>query len=106
MNDEVTIIVPELTPGVGGVADYTLRLVEEWGDRVAPRFILPNDIKNGLRAKLPANGGKVLLQYSAYGFDRVGYPRKLLRDLIEWKRIERRFARRSCFTKSGLSGLC
>jgi hypothetical protein len=86
MSDEVTIIVPELTPGAGGVADYTLRLVEEWGDRVAPRFILPNDIKTGLRARLPATGGKVLLQYSAYGFDRLGYPRRLLRDLVDWKK--------------------
>ncbi|MGZ5537353.1 MAG: hypothetical protein ACXWG0_02375 [Chthoniobacterales bacterium] len=86
MSDEVVIIAPELTPGAGGVADYTLRLVEELGDRIAPRFVLPNDIKQGLRANLPPAHGKVLLQYSAYAFDHVGYPRRLLRDLTGWKK--------------------
>jgi hypothetical protein len=86
MNDEVVIITPELAPGAGGVADYTLRLVEEWGDRVAPRFVLPNDIERNLRDKLPSSGGKILLQYSAYGFNRLGYPRRLLRTLTDWKK--------------------
>ncbi len=80
MNDQVVIISPELTAGSGGVADYTLRLVEEWGDRFRPRFLLPGEIE------LPPAKAKILLQYSAYGFDRRGYPRKLLRDLIEWKK--------------------
>src|SRR5450755_2366074 len=84
--NEITIIAPELAAGAGGVADYTLRLVEEWSGRVKPRFILPNDTKTNLRGKLPASGGKILLQYSAYGFDRIGYPRSLLRTLTEWKK--------------------
>ena len=29
--------------------------------------------------------GRVLVQYSAYGFDHHGYPRKLIRALIDWK---------------------
>ena len=33
----------------------------------------------------PPGGGKILLQYSAYGFDRLGYPRDLIRALLEWK---------------------
>jgi hypothetical protein len=39
-----------------------------------------------LRAELPAAGGKVLVQYSGYGFGHFGYPRWLLRALIEWKK--------------------
>jgi hypothetical protein len=84
--NEITIIAPELTAGAGGVADYTLRLVEEWNGSVKPRFILPNDTKSNLREKLPTSGGKILLQYSAYGFDRIGYPRRLLRTLTEWRK--------------------
>ena len=30
--------------------------------------------------------GKVLVQYSAYGFDRYGYPRWLIEALLEWKK--------------------
>ncbi|MEJ7703272.1 MAG: hypothetical protein WKF47_06280 [Geodermatophilaceae bacterium] len=41
---------------------------------------------DSLLAALPASGGKVLLQYSAYGFDRIGYPRWLLRALVKWKK--------------------
>lgn len=85
MKDEIVIIAPELKAGSGGVADYTLRLVEEWGERVQVRFLLPADVER-LLEKLPDNGGKVLLQYSAYGFDRLGYPRKLLHTLRDWKR--------------------
>jgi hypothetical protein len=38
---------------------------------------------------LPTAGGKVLLQYSAYGFDRLGYPRQLIRALLDWKNNRR-----------------
>ena len=31
-------------------------------------------------------GGKVLLQYSAYGFDRLGYPRWLIKGVLDWKK--------------------
>ncbi len=86
MSDQVFIITPELTAGAGGVADYTLRLMEEWGDRITPHLILPNETKNELRNQLPSSGGKVLLQYSAYGFDPRGYPRRLLHELINWRR--------------------
>jgi hypothetical protein len=38
-----------------------------------------------LRDRLPAHA-KVLVQYSAYGFDRHGYPRKLIKALLQWKK--------------------
>ena len=96
MSDEVIIITPEIAPGSGGLADYTLRLVEQWRDAVRVRFLVPQ--KEGrdaeviernataLLSKLPTSGGKILLQYSAYGFDHFGYPRWLLRALKDWKR--------------------
>ena len=100
MREEVVIICPELSAGRGGVADYTLRVVEQWEGILPVRFIVPRSIKRepppsateverstrALRRKLPASGGRVLLQYSAYGFDRFGYPRWLLRGLRDWKR--------------------
>ena len=80
------------------VADYTRRVVEEWRGRWPVRFLIPGGAAAGgdrfetiarsgraLREKLPESGGRVLLQYSAYGFDRVGYPRWLLRELVNWK---------------------
>ena len=92
MSAEVVVICPEFSPGSGGVGDYTLRVVEQWRD-VHARFLVAAGAATDptLRveefdpAKLPP-GGKVLLQYSAYGFHHYGYPRKLLRELIRWKR--------------------
>ncbi|CAN5151701.1 hypothetical protein BH20VER2_BH20VER2_02170 [soil metagenome] len=75
---EVVIVTPELTPGGGGVGDYTLRVLEQWEGLVAPVF--PES-----PAELPAQDGRLLVQYSAYGFDRFGYPRGLLRALRDWK---------------------
>lgn len=85
MNDEIIVITPETAPGSGGVADYTLRVVEQWAGRFQTRLLVP---KNGkaLREQLPTRGGKVLLQYSAYGYHHYGYPRWLLRALAAWKR--------------------
>lgn len=104
MKDEVVIICPEIAPGSGGLADYTLRVVEQWNGKFPLRFIVPAaeekspavlpsefnvDVtersRAALREKLPARGGKVLLQYSAYGFDHFGYPRWLLQTLADWK---------------------
>jgi len=87
--DEIIVISPELNPGRGGLSDYTLRLAEEWAGRADVRFIIPESLGHraaALREKLPASGGKVLLQYSAYGFDRLGYPRWLLRALTDWRK--------------------
>ena len=84
MKDQVTIITPELQPGGGGLADYALRVVEEWRDRAEVHFLLPNETR--WRERLPRDRGKILLHYSAYGFDRVGYPRDLLRALLDWQR--------------------
>ena len=102
MSDEVLVITPEIAAGTGGLADYTLRFVEQWRGAVRVRFLIPqpengaapsgDDIDvternaSALTAKLPTSGGKVLLQYSAYGFDHFGYPRWLLRALKDWKR--------------------
>jgi hypothetical protein len=100
--DEIVIISPELIPGAGGVGDYTLRLIESWNYRGQLKLLVP---KSGLDQtastsqrmeklgpdaaaickQLPATGGKIVVQYSAYGFDRLGYPRQLIRALLDWK---------------------
>lgn len=101
MTAELVIISPELSPGVGGLADYTLRVVDEWPASWKISFILPEPAALSERCersvelvhrnaaallkKLPMRGGKVLVQYSAYGFDQFGYPRWLLNALAEWK---------------------
>lgn len=101
MTDEVVIISPELEPGAGGLADYTLRVAEHWPSAAAMRFVVPETEnrrtssalnvafvarrRDALLAELPTSGGAVLLQYSAYGFDHFGYPRWLLGALADWK---------------------
>ncbi|MDQ6861079.1 MAG: hypothetical protein M3032_07985, partial [Verrucomicrobiota bacterium] len=72
MSAKVVIVSPELAPGSGGLADYTLRLVEEWRDRLPVHVVVPG------RDPLPTGTARVLLQYSGYGFSRFGYPRALL----------------------------
>jgi hypothetical protein len=85
MTDELLVITPELTPGAGGVGDYTLRLLENLPDREKIRLLVPpGDLK-----EFPADVHKVLVQYSAYGFDPLGYPRQLIRALIDWKNRSR-----------------
>ncbi|MFN2508780.1 MAG: hypothetical protein ABR589_08410 [Chthoniobacterales bacterium] len=102
MKDEIVIISPELNPGGGGLADYTLRVLEHWADQKDLRFVIPESAvipqgtekridrianrEDALRDRLPAAGGKVFLQYSAYGYSHVGYPRWLLRALTGWKK--------------------
>ena len=103
MSDEVVVITPELAPGTGGLADYTLRLLENWphpadikilvspGNSIDPAAcpyrtaILASD-PSAILAQLPAIGGRVLIQYSAYGFDHFGYPRDFIWTLIDWKK--------------------
>jgi hypothetical protein len=102
MTDETVIITPEMVGG--GIGDYTRRLIEHLPRIPNLRLMLPSraalpdrppegyrieQFDNGaqaLRRGLPDRGGRVLLQYSAYGFDRFGYPRSLIRDLVEWKK--------------------
>jgi hypothetical protein len=99
---ETVIICPELA--AGGVGDYTRRLLENLPRIAGLRLITPkignrparlfqeypveetDDTARDLRARLPARGGRVLLQYSAYGFDRFGYPRWLIKALRDWKK--------------------
>src|SRR6266446_6051988 len=81
MNDEVVIVTPELPPAVGGVADYTQRLIEAWPDKENLQVLVPENPME----ELSPRGGRVLVQYSAYGFDHHGYPRKLIRALVDWK---------------------
>jgi hypothetical protein len=100
--DEIVIISPELIPGAGGVGDYTLRLIESWDYHGNLKLLVPKsglgqeaslpqrteklDIDAAAICKqLPSGDGKILVQYSAYGFDQLGYPRKLVRALVEWK---------------------
>ena len=99
MSDDLIIISPEIEAGSGGLADYTLRVVEQWRGIANIRFIIPDGAGStprpdvtliersaeALLAKLPLEGGKVLLQYSGYGFDHFGYPRWLLRALPTWR---------------------
>ena len=89
MPPEVIIVCPEL--GGGGVGDYTLRIAGQW-QSVRPRFVVATppgerveyEVEQ-LRGPLP-RGDRLLLQYSAYGFNHYGYPRTLLRALVDWKR--------------------
>jgi hypothetical protein len=98
---ETIIICPELAAGVG---DYTRRLLESLPRIADLRLIIPktgnrparlfegypveemDGTARDLRARLPARGGKVLVQYSAYGFDHFGYPRWLIKALLDWKK--------------------
>jgi hypothetical protein len=99
MMDEVVIIAPELSPAAGGVGDYTLRLLNNWPNAAGTRILvaqpgpglLPYRIAQlggdqaAIEAQLPKGNGRVLVQYSAYGFDRHGFPGKLIRALVNWK---------------------
>jgi len=81
MTSDIVVIAPDSKPGTGGVTDYTLRLLEQLPCRDDISLIGPSDFD-----QLPRSAGKVLVEYSAYGFDRLGYPRDLIRALIDWKR--------------------
>jgi hypothetical protein len=101
VTDETVIISPELS---GGVGDYTRRLLEHLPRIAGLRLIVPkignrpessfeqyqveetDGTARDLRDRLPISGGKVFVQYSAYGFDRLGYPRWLINGLLDWKK--------------------
>ena len=101
MTGETIIICPELAAGVG---DYTRRLLESLPRITGLRLLIPktgnrparffaeypveemDGTARDLRARLPARDGKVLVQYSAYGFDHFGYPRWLINGLLDWKK--------------------
>ena len=101
MTDETVIISPELS---GGVGDYTRRLLEHLPRIAGLRLIVPklgnrpassfqqypveetDGTARDLRDRLPTPGGKVLVQYSAYGFDWLGYPRWLINGVLDWKK--------------------
>ena len=105
MTGETVIICPELA--AGGVGDYTRLLLEHLPGIASLRLIVPKignrPIKSfeqypveetdgtvrDLRNRLPPCGGRVLVQYSAYGFDRYGYPHWLIKALLEWKKESR-----------------
>ena len=97
------MITPELPPTRGGLADYTEQLVLHWPGQPDFEFIVPKNSgamsgeffghpvtdvlrnRSALATTLPSDGGAVLVQYSAYGFDRLGYPRWLIDGLLDWK---------------------
>ncbi len=84
VSQPVTILSPELPPTIGGLADYTAHLIANWPGAQEFDVMIPR--RETFRANLPTQNGTVLLQYSAYGFDRYGYPRWLLDALLDWKR--------------------
>lgn len=92
-----TIITPEIEPESGGVADYTIRVVEEWGQQVrvlSSRMVTsfpslmtvePLPTTDSEISSLLERSDRVLLQYSGYGFSQTGFPRALLTALRHWK---------------------
>lgn len=102
MTPDFVIITPEISPGCGGVADHTIALLRNWQPLPNVKVLVANSgsvppewssmvgplgsTQDSILTQLPANGGRVFVQYSAYGFNRLGYPRDLIRALIEWKR--------------------
>ena len=105
MTSQFVIISPELKPGQGGVGDHTLRLIEKWSGHDTVRLIVPGqqwtrsatlpfevedlgEDSRAIRQQL-SRAGKLLVQYSAYGYDRLGYPRRLIRAIVDWKRKSR-----------------
>ena len=97
----MTIITPEIDAGAGGLADYTLRLIEHWPadskfqilTRRMPQTkmagshltsLLPVTEEEIYRA-LGATDGPVLLQYSAFGYDPTGNPEGLINAVTRWK---------------------
>jgi hypothetical protein len=101
MQPELVIITPELAPGLGGLADHTRRLLQEWPRIQNLTLLVANSTgltddsigeihtlgvrSDAILRQLPTGNAKVFVQYSAYGFDRIGYPRELIRALITWK---------------------
>lgn len=101
MRGETVIVTPELS---GGVGDYTRRLIEHLPPSTQLRLLIPKSRSRPTRSldpyiveetpntaqdlcdRLPRSDGCVLVQYSAYGFDRFGYPRWLIQGLLDWKR--------------------
>lgn len=81
MNNDLVIIAPGIEPGSGGLADYTLRLLENLPRSERFQVIVPSKGK----LQLPPIATKILVQYSAYGFHHLGYPRDLIRALVDWK---------------------
>lgn len=101
MTSDLVIITPELSPGCGGVADHTLALLQEWGTPEMPAILVAHATNSGksganvqqlgltladISSQLPKTGGRIFVQYSAYGFNRFGYPRDLIRALIDWRK--------------------
>ena len=81
MTGNLVVIAPEAERGSGGVGDYTLRLLENLPSGENLRVLVPSE--HG--PQFLQSAGKILVQYSAYGFDALGYPRNLIQALIDWK---------------------
>lgn len=79
---DLVIIAPEAERGSGGLADYTSHLLENLPDGKDVGVFVPSKPV----PHVPHSAGKILVQYSAYGFDPLGYPRDLIRALIDWKK--------------------
>ena len=99
--DGIVVISPELN---GGVGDYTRRLLEHLPEIQRLRVVIPkignrpaafldqypieetDSSAQDLRKRLPTPAGTVLVQYSPYGFDWLGYPRWLINGVLQWKK--------------------
>ena len=101
MTAETVIVAPELI--AGGVGDHTRLLLQNLPRISSLRLIVPKiggrplsafeeypvqeveRNRRDFRNRLPRDGGKVFVQYSAYGFSNHGYPRWLIETLMDWK---------------------
>jgi hypothetical protein len=97
------LLTPRLPPKIDGVGDYSFRLWKSWPDPSEQwKFLVlesADESRNALRgAPVRAvhksksslqqelkDEGKLLLQYSLYGYDRNGAPEWLIAALTEWK---------------------
>jgi hypothetical protein len=100
VTSEFVIITPEISRGSGGLADHTAALLRRWQPAGPVTVIAAESAASGesswnvkqlgsdyrgILDQLPAVDGTIFVQYSAYGFNRLGYPRDLLRALTDWR---------------------
>jgi len=96
-------ITPELSPRVGGVADYAARLSEHWPEGALSSWWVAAGAEETARANpqwtvrpvpVEASGknwpetGTLLVHYTQYGYAGGGIPWRLVWGLIKWRRAK------------------